>query len=312
MMPVRRATGDRAGCGTVPMRAETSQQERTHPVVTKWYETRRGAPECRPLWVRTSARRVAGSGRDTYITNRTQRIDSPRAPKSPANGYDRELPMRPTRNGDCKRRPGRATGIAPDGWSDTKGDRSLSPPNTRLPVGSQDRAWSVAGDLGLDLESGRRILPLGHPDRGSLPREGTPQRGGEGPLRGAERPRGRLGADPPRGARRRAPLPARGRLGKAVPRAPRPHEAGGGPEGHRLSLGESPPHALPGLSRPRAVHLHGGCRGRLQGGHWDPAQTRRHALERPGGNAIIALRCCTLSGRFEDFWERRAERQVAS
>ena len=148
MMPVRRATGDRAGCGTVPMRNETSQQERTHPVVTKWYETRRGAPECRPLWVRTSARRVAGSGRDTYITNRTQRIDSPRAPKSPANGYDRELPMRPTRNGDCKRRPGRATGIAPDGWSDTKGDRSLSPPNTRLPVGSQDRAWSVAGDLG--------------------------------------------------------------------------------------------------------------------------------------------------------------------
>ena len=27
-----------------------------------------------------------------------------------------------------------------------------------------------------------------------------------------------------------------------------------------------------------------------------------------GANAIIALRCCTLSGRFEDFWERRAER----
>ena len=23
-------------------------------------------------------------------------------------------------------------------------------------------------------------------------------------------------------------------------------------------------------------------------------------------NAIIALRCCILSGRFEDFWERRA------
>jgi hypothetical protein len=26
-----------------------------------------------------------------------------------------------------------------------------------------------------------------------------------------------------------------------------------------------------------------------------------------GANAIIALRCCLLSGRFEDFWERRAE-----
>ena len=25
-----------------------------------------------------------------------------------------------------------------------------------------------------------------------------------------------------------------------------------------------------------------------------------------GSNAIIALRCCRLSGRFEDFWERRA------
>ena len=25
-----------------------------------------------------------------------------------------------------------------------------------------------------------------------------------------------------------------------------------------------------------------------------------------GANAIVALRCCLLSGRFEDFWERRA------
>ena len=31
-----------------------------------------------------------------------------------------------------------------------------------------------------------------------------------------------------------------------------------------------------------------------------------------GANAIIALRCCKLSGRFEDFWEHRAEWQVAS
>lgn len=31
-----------------------------------------------------------------------------------------------------------------------------------------------------------------------------------------------------------------------------------------------------------------------------------------GANAIIALRCCKLSGRFEDFWERRAEQCVAS
>ena len=31
-----------------------------------------------------------------------------------------------------------------------------------------------------------------------------------------------------------------------------------------------------------------------------------------GANAIIALRCSKLSGRFEDFWERRAQSLVAS
>lgn len=31
----------------------------------------------------------------------------------------------------------------------------------------------------------------------------------------------------------------------------------------------------------------------------------------PGANAIIALRCCRLSGRFEDFWERRALRSAS-
>jgi hypothetical protein len=30
-----------------------------------------------------------------------------------------------------------------------------------------------------------------------------------------------------------------------------------------------------------------------------------------GANAIIALRCCRLSGRFEDFWARRTERRAA-
>ena len=30
-----------------------------------------------------------------------------------------------------------------------------------------------------------------------------------------------------------------------------------------------------------------------------------------GANAIIALRCCRLSGRFEDFWARRAEQRAA-
>ena len=39
-----------------------------------------------------------------------------------------------------------------------------------------------------------------------------------------------------------------------------------------------------------------GARLKRAGMHWTVA----------GANAIIALRCCILSGRFEDFWERRA------
>ena len=31
-----------------------------------------------------------------------------------------------------------------------------------------------------------------------------------------------------------------------------------------------------------------------------------------GANTIIALRRCRLSGRFEGFWERRAERRQAA
>jgi hypothetical protein len=45
-----------------------------------------------------------------------------------------------------------------------------------------------------------------------------------------------------------------------------------------------------------------GSRLKRAGMHWTEA----------GANAIIALRCCRLSGRFEDFWERRAETQRAA
>ena len=45
-----------------------------------------------------------------------------------------------------------------------------------------------------------------------------------------------------------------------------------------------------------------GVRCKRAGMHWTVA----------GADAIIALRCCTLSGRFEDFWERRAERRPAA
>ena len=44
-----------------------------------------------------------------------------------------------------------------------------------------------------------------------------------------------------------------------------------------------------------------GTRGKRAGLHWTVV----------GADAIIALRCCTLSGRFEDFWERRAQPRVA-
>jgi hypothetical protein len=44
-----------------------------------------------------------------------------------------------------------------------------------------------------------------------------------------------------------------------------------------------------------------GGRCKRTGMHWTVA----------GADAIIALRCCKLSGRFEDFWERRAQRRAA-
>lgn len=45
-----------------------------------------------------------------------------------------------------------------------------------------------------------------------------------------------------------------------------------------------------------------GVRCKRAGMHWTVA----------GADAIIALRCCKLSGRFEDFWERRAQRRPAA
>jgi hypothetical protein len=45
-----------------------------------------------------------------------------------------------------------------------------------------------------------------------------------------------------------------------------------------------------------------GTRLKRSGMHWTTA----------GANAIIALRCCRLSGRFQDFWERRADRRKAA
>ena len=44
-----------------------------------------------------------------------------------------------------------------------------------------------------------------------------------------------------------------------------------------------------------------GTRLKRAGMHWTVA----------GADAIIALRCCKLSGRFEDFWERRSSAAIA-
>ena len=44
-----------------------------------------------------------------------------------------------------------------------------------------------------------------------------------------------------------------------------------------------------------------GTRLKRAGMHWTTA----------GSNAIIALRCSKLSGRFQDFWERRSEPRAA-
>ena len=45
-----------------------------------------------------------------------------------------------------------------------------------------------------------------------------------------------------------------------------------------------------------------GTRCKRAGMHWTVA----------GVDAIIALRCCKLSGRFEDFWERRSAARAAA
>jgi hypothetical protein len=45
-----------------------------------------------------------------------------------------------------------------------------------------------------------------------------------------------------------------------------------------------------------------GARLKRSGMHWSV----------PGADAVIALRCCKLSGCFEDFWERRASARIAA
>jgi hypothetical protein len=54
--------------------------------------------------------------------------------------------------------------------------------------------------------------------------------------------------------------------------------------------------------------------GVVEAGYEVAIGTRRKRAEMPwavrGHNTSIALRCCKLSGRFEDFWKRRSERRA--
>ena len=75
---------------------------------------------------------------------------------------------------------------------------------------------------------------------------------------------------------------------------------------HPLCVREPPPNALSAVSGHRGLCISSGvveagskplgARLKRSGTRWTVA----------GANAIIALRCCILSGRFEDIWERRA------
>ena len=85
------------------------------------------------------------------------------------------------------------------------------------------------------------------------------------------------------------------------------HLAGGASTGRGVSQRGKQRPPSQGLCTSTAV-VEAGCkvaigtRLKRAGMHWTVA----------GANAIIALRCCKLSGRFEDFWEGRAERRAAS
>jgi len=45
----------------------------------------------------------------------------------------------------------------------------------------------------------------------------------------------------------------------------------------------------------------------MQNGDRFASQTLENVLDRSGANAILALRCSYLNGRFEDYWEDRRE-----
>ena len=98
--------------------------------------------------------------------------------------------------------------------------------------------------------------------------------------------------------------PLRGVAGRATP-------ARGGvrglPSGAGLFRGQPPADALRRVPGVGPVRRFGGGRSGLQDGRGGTLQALRERWTVDGANAILALRCSVLSGRYEDYWERRAE-----
>ena len=148
-----------------------------------------------------------------------------------------------------------------------------------------------------------RALPRRHPDRRPLPRQAAPLGRGQGHLRGGQRP------GPSSGRKQRHDELDAGDI-DAVLRALRVHRRRErrGPQVRRLRRRATAracatrSSGRQGLCTSTGV-VEAGCkvaigtRCKRAGMHWTVA----------GADAIIALRCCKLSGRFEDFWERRAQ-----
>jgi hypothetical protein len=178
-------------------------------------------------------------------------------------------------------------------------ERSYAPPLPPSASYRRARGWGP-----VDLEHRRRSVSRCHPDCGPLSRQAALERSRKSSLRsqcptgcsmggtseGRTRHRKSLGVThchPSPGV----PLRGRALLSSLFPDQPRAY-------------------ALSGVPCARLVHFHrrgGGCkvaigtRLKRAGMHWT---VRRF-------NAIIALRCSKLSGRFQDFRERRSERRAA-
>ena len=78
---------------------------------------------------------------------------------------------------------------------------------------------------------------------------------------------------------------------------------------YSIHLEKSTAYAVSRVRKTRLLYFDGRRGVRLQASRWDSAQAAGMHWTVKGANAIIALRCSKLSGRFEDFWQRRSEQK---